>query len=60
MLKTIEFTKDCGYEIRSAWIFVKDGFYRAIIEGPCDIYELETVTFEEAIAFVKRYGFIEG
>lgn len=34
MLKMIEFTKDCGYETRTASVSVMSGFCRVTIEGP--------------------------
>lgn len=57
MLKMIEFTKDCGYETRTAQISKMRGFYRISIEGSHNVYEYETETFEGAIALVKRFGF---
>lgn len=59
MLKMIEFTKDCGYETRTASVSVMSGFCRVAIEGSRDLYECETDTLEDALTLVKRYGFVE-
>lgn len=39
-----EFTKDCGYETRTARIFEGKGVCTIFLEGPRDIYERETET----------------
>lgn len=52
-----EYTKDCGYETRTASIFSEPVACLIFIEGSRDIYEFETETLEDAIALVKRYGF---
>lgn len=59
MLKMIEFTKDCGYETRTASVSVMSGFCRVTIEVSRNLYECETDTIEDAITLVKRYGFVE-
>lgn len=47
-----------GCNIRHAYIFVKPDHCDITIEGN-NIYDRETSTLEEAIALIKRYGFIE-
>ena len=54
-----ESTKDCGYETRTARIFVNPSNYLVYIEGSHNIYERDVETFEEAVALVKRDGFDE-
>ena len=52
-----EYTKDCGFETRTARIFVGRSNCSVYIEGSRDIYDFDAETFEDAVKIVKRYGF---
>lgn len=59
MVEMIALIKGYGCNIRHAYIFVKPDHCDITIEGSNNIYDRETSTLEEAIALIKRYGFIE-
>lgn len=52
-----EFTKDCGYETRTARIYITHGYVSVSIETAIDIYERDMDTYEEAIELVTIHGF---
>lgn len=54
-----EYTKDCGYETRTANIYINRGHISVSIKTANNIYEYDVNTLEEATELVIKYGFVE-
>lgn len=54
-----KYTKDCGYETRTANIYIKHSYISVSIEAAKKIYEYDVNTFEETTELVVKYGFVE-
>ena len=54
-----EYTKDCGYETRTANIYINRDHISVSIETANNIYEYDVNTLEEATELVIKYGFVE-
>lgn len=54
-----EYTKDCGYETRTANIYINHGYISVFIEAANNTYEYDVNTLQEATELVSKYGFVE-